>query len=219
MNLMSHTRSLCLIALLLLAHPLLSVAQNKPQRPSQPTGKATVADQPVKPPSVAATLQSVTAAETKQGLGDSVPCEFSREELFKLRPAPEVLTLSAEDEDRLRSRVVAEALAPANAGAFPKGKDLLFAEAISKEPFEGLTPSQALGRVLSLLGVYTEESEDVIGLRNASSKPGEYSAYVFEKFGQPDQKNRLTQDLSGKSRTETDQAVAGNPGSFKPGTA
>jgi hypothetical protein len=222
MNLLSCRRSLCLIALFLLTHALLSEAQSKPRKQTHPPAKAKPADQPAKPPSVATVLQNrvVTDADQKEGLRDSVPCEFSRDELFKLRPAPEVLTLSAEDEERLRARVVAEALAQADAGTLAKEKAGLFAEAISREPFEGLTPSQAFGRVLSLLGVYTEESADVIGLRNASRKPDtEYSAYVVEKFGQPDQKSKLTQDLKGKSRAETDQAVAGNPDSFKPGAA
>jgi len=64
-------------------------------------------------------IQSKLAAKASlfSDTGDYVPCEFSRADLLSLRPEPDVITLTAADEDMLRSLIIAEALDKDNANA------------------------------------------------------------------------------------------------------
>ena len=93
--------------------------------------------------------------------GDYISCKFTVKELMDLRPVPEVVFLSAFDEEQLKSKVIAEALSQANEGAFDKGQEVSFAKAISSASLEGKTPSQALETIIDRLNQVTEPSPDV----------------------------------------------------------
>jgi hypothetical protein len=120
-------------------------------------------------------------------LGDAIPCEFSRYELLALRPAPEVLILTAADEDFLRSAIANEALAPENKGVFPDGNDQArsFAEHISVTSFQGRTPSEALSKILEVLAQDTTPTEEARELRKAaaSRKNREFAEYLHQTAG------------------------------------
>src|SRR5579871_1960311 len=100
--------------------------------------------------------------------GDYISCKFTIQELRNLRPVPEVVLLSAFDEESLKSRLIAEALSQANAGAFDKGQEVSFAKAISSASFEGKTPSQALETAIYLLNQATEPSPEVKKIKTAA---------------------------------------------------
>jgi hypothetical protein len=100
--------------------------------------------------------------------GDYISCKFTVKELMDLRPVPEVVFLSAFDEEQLKSKVIAEALSQANEGAFDKGQEVSFAKAISSASLEGKTPSQALETIIDRLNQVTEPSPDVKKLTTAA---------------------------------------------------
>jgi hypothetical protein len=91
---------------------------------------------------------------------DYVPCFFTQQQLLKLRPKVDAIALGSGDAEALRSSVMAEALKPENASAFTskkanrEAKD--FAREIGNTAFEGRTRSQALSKMLEILGLYTE---------------------------------------------------------------
>jgi hypothetical protein len=88
---------------------------------------------------------------------DYVPCFFTRQQLLDLRPQPEAATLSSADAEALRASVIEEALKPENESAFESEKDARnFAEDIGKNDFEGLTHSQTLSKVFSVLDGYAK---------------------------------------------------------------
>jgi hypothetical protein len=104
---------------------------------------------------------------------DYIPCFFSRRELLSLRPQAESATLSSAEAEDLRSSVSAEALKPENSAAFTSGAPEEFASKIGQTQFEGLTRSQALSKVLSLLIPYT--ASPIIGaLKQGGTAPGDF---------------------------------------------
>ncbi len=115
------------LSILLIANltvgPLASAQQSSPPPPA-PTPDASA--QSAQPPNkTGPSFESKLAADASAvfgDVGDYVPCEFSRDALLSLRPTPDVLTLTAKDEDELRTRIIAEAQDSSNAKAFPKGQ-------------------------------------------------------------------------------------------------
>jgi len=86
---------------------------------------------------------------------DYVPCFFSKRQLLELRPKPEFSVLSSADAEALRASVIDEAMNPDNAAGFTTESPQQFAAEIGRTVFEGLTPSQALTKVLELLNPST----------------------------------------------------------------
>jgi hypothetical protein len=123
-----------------------------------PAGKSQPAlnpnEKPADPPlNLPGKLQDAVAGAAKSN-NDYVPCFFDRNELLALRPKPEASTLSSYDAEQLRNNVIHEALDPANASTFEDDQAKQFATDIGDTVFEGLTQSQALSKVLSILKKY-----------------------------------------------------------------
>ena len=154
--------------------------QTTPVSVSKPTGtkKPTAAPDPTAPPAKPATpikpsLQSEIAKDATSvfgDIGDYVPCEFTWDALLSLRPTPDVITLTAKQEDELRSRIIAEAQNSSNAQAFPQGQvqqDFLV-KSIAEASFVGLTPSHAIGKVINILWSASQPEPDATDLALAA---------------------------------------------------
>ena len=179
----------------LLAH---GQAQSKPAKPANtaptpPTGSLTASPSQQNAKSIPPSLQSKIAADVaaSRDLGDYIPCEFSRADLLNLRPQPPVFTLTDADEDALRSRIIAEALDNKNASAFPAGKRDVFVQHISESAFVGLTPSQAMGKILYVLAQDTAPGPEVSDLLSAASKGNQTFAEYLDQNYQIDSKVAL----------------------------
>jgi len=168
--------------------------QAAPASKSTKTKKPTAAPDPTAPPVQPATpikpsLQSQIAKDATAvfgDVGDYVPCEFSRDALLTLRPKPDVITLTARDEDELRSRIISDAQDSSNAKAFPQGQTQqdFFVKSIAEAPFVGLTPSQATGKVIDILWKATQTNPDATDLAFAAQGSNEdFAAHVEDKFG------------------------------------
>lgn len=170
--------------------------QAAPASTSKPakTKKPTAAPDPTAPPAQPATpikpsLQSEIAKDATSvfgDIGDYVPCEFTRDALLSLRPNPDVITLTAKQEDELRTRIIAEAQDSSNAKAFPQGQvqQDFFVKSIAESSFVGLTPSGAIGRVIEILWSATQPDPDATDLAFAAQGSNEsFAAHVQDKFG------------------------------------
>jgi hypothetical protein len=124
---------------------------DKSQPAPNPNGK------PGDPVNLPGKLQDAVNGASKSN-NDYVPCFFDRNELLALRPKPEASTLSSYDAEQLRNNVIQEALDPANASTFEDDEAKRFATEIGNAVFEGLTPSQALSKTLSILAVHTQKT-------------------------------------------------------------
>ena len=123
-----------------------------------PAGKSQPAPNPNEKPgdpplNLPSKLQDAVAAAVKSN-NDYVPCFFDRNELLQLRPKPEASTLTSYDAEQLRNNVIHEALDPAKASAFEDDQAKQFAMEIGTTIFEGLTQSQGLSKVFSILKKY-----------------------------------------------------------------
>jgi hypothetical protein len=162
---------------------------------STPTGtKPTAAPNSTVPPAQPATavkpsLQSQIAKDATSvfgDIGDYVPCEFTRDALLSLRPTPDVVTLTAKQEDDLRTRIIAEAQDSTNATAFPQGQlqQDYFVKSIAEASFVGLTPSHAIGKVIDLLWQATQTDPDATDLAFAAQGSNKsFADHVQDKFG------------------------------------
>jgi hypothetical protein len=161
---------------------------------STKTKKPTAAPDPTAPPVQPATnikpsLQSQIAKDATSvfgDVGDYVPCELGRAALLTLRPTPDVITLTAKDEDLLRSQIIAEAEDSTNAAAFPQGQvqQEFFVNSIAQAPLVGLTPSQAAGKVIEILWSATQTDPDATDLRFAAQGSNEtFASHVRDKYG------------------------------------
>jgi hypothetical protein len=196
-----------LLATVFSPHAVGQTTSSKPTRtkpaPTGQTGKSSAGDKSTGPSDAVTTLQNKVVSDVDPvhpDIGDYIPCEFSREQLLYLRPQPDVLTLTAAEEDALRSKVIAEAMADDNNAAFKTREDAqAFVKAIFQEPFEGLTPSQALGRVLVLLGRYTKPSEAAEKMHDALNvSPPRFAQLFTNTYGvnDPAKKQKLTQKMN-----------------------
>jgi ssDNA-binding Zn-finger/Zn-ribbon topoisomerase 1 len=102
--------------------------------------------------------------------GDYIACKFTIPQLMALRPVPEVVRLSAFDEEVLKGKVIAEALSQANAGAFDKDQAAKFVDAVSRVSFAEKTPSEALATGIYLLSQATAPSQEVRDILEAAEK-------------------------------------------------
>ena len=161
---------------------------------STKTKKPTAAPDPTAPPVQPATnikpsLQSQIAKDATSvfgDVGDYVPCELGRAALLTLRPTPDVITLTAKDEDLLRTHIIAEAQDSSNAAAFPQGQvqQEFFVNSIAEAPFVGLTPSHAVGKVINILWSASLPDPDATDLALAAQGSNEsFAAHVQDKFG------------------------------------
>lgn len=124
---------------------------------------------------------------------DYVPCFFSKKQLLDLQPKPESATLSTADAEALRASVIAAALAPENASGFTSGAPEEFAVKIGKSVFEGLTPSQALTKVLELLSSYTVPDVDkTLTLRGLTSST------FAETYALPGKQGDVTNEINNR---------------------
>jgi hypothetical protein len=115
-------------------------------------------DKPSDPPAnLPGKLQDAANGAGSKG-NDYVTCFFDRDDLLRLRPKPEASTLSSYDAEQLRNNVIHEALDPANASTFEDDQAKQFATEIGSTVFEGLTPSQALSKTLSILAMHTQKT-------------------------------------------------------------
>jgi len=124
---------------------------------------------------------------------DYVPCFFSKKQLLELQPKPESATLSSADAEALRASVIAAALAPENASGFTSGQPEKFAAEVGKSVFEGLTPSQALTKVLDLLSSYTVPNVD-----KALTLRGLTSSTFAETYALPGKQGDVTSDINNR---------------------
>jgi hypothetical protein len=113
--------------------------------------------------------------------GDYIPCEFSRVDLLNLRPTPEVATLTAADADAFRSRIIAEVLSSDNAAALPAEKRDIFVRHVAEASFEGLSSSEATGKVLFLLAQDSAPTPDASELLSAKGNQT-FAEYIGETF-------------------------------------
>jgi hypothetical protein len=170
--------------------------QATPASVSKPTKtkKPTAAPDPTAPPAKPATpikpsLQSEIAKDATSvfgDIGDYVPCEFTRDALLSLRPTPDVITLTAKQEDELRTRIIAEAQNSSNAQAFLQGQvqQDFFVKSIAEASFVGLTPSHAIGKVINILWSATQPDPDATDLAFAAQGSNEtFADHVQDKFG------------------------------------
>lgn len=133
-------------------------------------------DKPGDPPAnLSNKLQDAVNGAAKSN-NDYVPCFLDRNELLALQPKPEASTLSSYDAEQLRNNVIHEALDPANASTFEDDEAKKFATEIGITVFEGLTPSQALSKTLSILAVHTQKT--LLNAEDASNVRASVSASV-----------------------------------------
>src|SRR5580700_3677656 len=148
-------------------------ASKKKQSDSKSQPAPNPNDKPGDPPAnLSNKLQDAVNGAAKSN-NDYVPCFLDRNELLALQPKPEASTLSSYDAEQLRNNVIHEALDPANASTFEDDEAKKFATEIGITVFEGLTPSQALSKTLSILAVHTQKTllnaEDASNVRASVS--------------------------------------------------
>jgi len=116
-----------------------------PSAPSNPTSSTSTSN--------ASPTQTVQASKSSSGEypADYIPCVFTLRELLGLRLKPVAATLTSSDAEDLKLRLISKATAEANSGAMDPFLKSDFLTSIANQSFEGLTPSQALARVITLL--------------------------------------------------------------------
>jgi hypothetical protein len=126
--------------------------------------------------------------------GDYIPCKFTITELMQLRPKPEVVLLSAFDAEELKSKVIAEALSQANAGAFDAGQEAAFVKALTahEASLTGKTPSEALATIISLLSQATALDPDVKKIQDAALKGPQPLKEALRPFWPSAELNNIT---------------------------
>jgi hypothetical protein len=85
---------------------------------------------------------------SKPDSGDYIICEFTVEQLLTLRPRPAVVAFGSYEEERLKTQVITEAFSQNTDSEFTEQVRTLFINYIVQEHFIGLTPSEALARVI-----------------------------------------------------------------------
>jgi len=103
-------------------------------------------------------LLSVVESSTHE-LGDYIPCEFTLEQLAQLRPKPPVIVLGSSEAESLKSKVISEAYSQSDTPEFPKEARITFINWVAVSSFIGLTPSEALAKVIDLLDQAIKDAE------------------------------------------------------------
>jgi hypothetical protein len=147
-------------------------------------GAAAQKTAPAAPPPATSAAKTPTASGTAQGQippaeGDYIPCKFSPTEI-KTLISPEVApTLTAADEDILKQQVFAAAISQ-NGDPLLRGAVLnTFLQKLANDPLTGLTPSQALNRVINdlsqsqsvALAPVTDTDITMLGIEMKKSAP------------------------------------------------
>jgi hypothetical protein len=130
-----------------------------PQPATQPT--TTPPDTAAKQAALTSKLTSSILDQQPELSGDYIPCKFTFAELRSLQ-APEIaLTLSSADAEKLKQSVIGAVISE-TPNLKSSGANLnKFIEEIGKESLVGLTPSQALHRIILLLQSFNEKEAKV----------------------------------------------------------
>jgi hypothetical protein len=147
----------CIVVFLLVAlsfgPPARAQAKQKPK--SAPLAPASPTASPKAPPPALSGNPSLPASQTPPSSteypADYIPCVFTLQELLGLRLKPMSVTLTANDEEHLKERLISEATAQADSNTLSPTMKLQFLNLVGQASFEGLTPSQALAAVIGLL--------------------------------------------------------------------
>lgn len=99
----------------------------------------------------AGSTQAPKAPSSTEYPADYIPCVFTLRELLGLRLNPVSPVLTSADEEDLKERLISEVTAQANTGGMDPETKSEFLRRIAEESFEGLTPSQALAKVIAML--------------------------------------------------------------------
>jgi hypothetical protein len=128
-------------------------------------GSSSVSQVPVssKPPA---------GASSTEFPADYIPCVFTLRELLGLRLQPAAAALTSAEAEDLKERLITEATARANNGEIDRYTNSLFVNRIGNEMLEGLTPSQALARVIFIIGDVSSVRAPVIQLKFAAQNLG-----------------------------------------------
>lgn len=117
------------------------------------------------------------ARDAKTELGDYVPCVFTKDQLLSLRLEVPTPRLTGAQAEKLKSNALNEAMSQERDGLFTPSSRATFIEAVSSAPLEGLTPSQALARIMRLLSDIVQansiESQETMELRDAAKTSGD----------------------------------------------
>lgn len=122
--------------------------------PAKTAGNGPSATSPTTPagPSVPASISKEALSQVPILGGDYIPCKFTAAELQSLHDPQSVLTLTAADAESLKQNVSREAMMAATNGQIPSDLSDNIIQAVVNEDFTGLTPSQALGRIVGVIG-------------------------------------------------------------------
>jgi hypothetical protein len=177
MRTLSSRSSILIFVCLLVVH--IGVAQtNSGKPPAKKTTTTTQSPTPNSPgPSSAPVANGVLSKPASQGPShtaeefpaDYIPCVFTLHELLGLRLTPIAATLTSGEAEDLKERLISEATTQANNGAMDPNTKSDFLGQIANEPLEGLTPSQALARVIAILRNVNDERIPIDQLEYAAS--------------------------------------------------
>src|SRR5579863_2540289 len=138
---------------------IVSHAQDQKQKPAAHANSGTPKSTALAPLTSPPTPASKSTAQTSQAANpspttytaDYIPCVFTLPELLGLRLTPVAATLTSADEEELKEQLISEVTAQANDGGLTPSGKTNFIKAIGDASFVGLTPSQALAKVISIL--------------------------------------------------------------------
>jgi hypothetical protein len=133
-------------------------AVQSPATPFQPVSNSS--SLPLKGPSPATPSTEYPA--------DYIPCVFTLRELLGLRLRPVSATLTSGDEEDLKELLISEVTAQVNDNTMSPSMKSAFIELVASTSFEGLTPSQALAKVISILQQINAEEIPVEQLAEAA---------------------------------------------------
>ncbi len=87
--------------------------------------------------------------------GDSVPCEFSKQELLGLSASQDAYTFTDTQNDQLKVKIIEVLQSKAGTSSLQKALVNLFDQRITEEYFTGLTQTETLNRILSYFSEVT----------------------------------------------------------------
>lgn len=99
---------------------------------------------------------------------DYIPCVFTLRELLGLRLTPVAATLTSSEDEELKELLVSEVTGQVSDNAMSPRMKSRFIEDVTNTTFEGLTPSQALARVITSLQKITAEQDPIDQLEKAA---------------------------------------------------
>ncbi len=181
-----HTFKVVMISLLLSAAPVQGAKPKTPKPPKVAKAKAKPAA-PAPPAEIAAVKnKEVTASDAKALLdkplspdeaalslgGDYIPCKFSKVQLTALHDPDAARVLSAADAEAFKTQVMRAALQSAQGDDVSEALKEFIAK-LSKEDFNGLTPTAALNKVIACLKPFKKPPDgpaDPVAVRELSNE-------------------------------------------------